>query len=301
MFDRILVPLDGSRMAESALPAAEAIRRAFGSSITLIHVLESGVTQVHGEKHLGGPEEAEAYLADTAKRYFPPEVSVNHHVHIEEKVKVPESITEHSRELAQDLIVMCVHGRGGIGRFLEGSIAQRILERQAVPVLLVRPEAEDPIAPIFRMILVPLDGKPQHEQSLPVAADLAVRTGSRVMLLTVVPTWYTLMGERMATGRLLPGATSELLAQTEESAARYLKERSGPLAEKGVKVDTEIRRGKAPGQVARSARRTEADLILLGTHGRAGSKAFWAGSMAARIVQSTSTPILLIPAAKEDT
>jgi nucleotide-binding universal stress UspA family protein len=263
MFDRILVPLDGSRMAESALPAAEAVRRAFGSAVTLIHVLESGVTQVHGERHLHGPEEAEAYLADTAKRYFPPEVNVNHHVHIEEKPRVPESLTEHSLELGQDLIVMCVHGRGGIERFVEGSIAQRILERQAVPVLLVRPEAEDPFAPMFRLIVVPLDGKPGHEQSLPVAADMASHTGSRVLLLTVVPTWYTLMGERKATGRLLPGATAEFLMQTEESAGRYLEERSAPLAARGVKVDTEIRRGKAPGQIARVARRAGADLIVL--------------------------------------
>ncbi len=301
MFARILVPLDGSRLAEAALPAAEAIRLTFGSSVTLIHVLESGApTETHGERHLHDRQEAEEYLCDAAARYFPADAKIGHHVHAEGISDVPASLTEHSRELAQDLIIMCMHGRGGISRIMAGSLAERIMERQAVPVLLVRAGSGGPIAPSFRMILVALDGKPSHAQGLAVAEEMAVKTGARLLLATIVPTLSTLLGERGATGRLLPAATAELLAQTEQSAGHYLSERAAKLAVNGIAAQTAVRRGNPARQIAALARKQSADVIVLGTHGRTGSKAFWAGSMAHRIVGASAVPLLLVPAAKEE-
>ncbi len=300
MFARILVPLDGSRLAEAALPAAEAMRLTFGSSITLIHVLESGAPmETHGERHLHDRQEAEEYLDETVRRYFPADAKIERHVHTEGISDVPASLTEHSRELAQDLIIMCVHGRGGISRIMAGSLAERIVERQTVPVLLVRAGSGGPIAPAFRMILVALDGKPSHAQGLAVAEEMALKTGARLLLATIVPTLSTLLGERGATGRLLPAATAELLEQTEQSAGHYLSEHAAELAVKGISAQTAVRRGNPARQIAGLARKQSADVIVLGTHGRAGSKAFWAGSMAHRIVGASATPLLLIPAAKE--
>lgn len=296
MFARILVPLDGSRLAEAALPAASALRLAFGSSITLIHVLESDAPKdTHGERHLRDGQEAEAYLADTASRYFPDGAGIQHHVHTGGISDVSESLTEHFLELGQDLIIMCVHGRGGILRMVTGNIAQRILGRHIVPVLLVRAGIGGPIAPTFRRFLVALDGKPDHEQGLAIAEELAHKTGAHILLLTVVPTRGTLMGERGATGLLLPRATQELLSQTEASAARYLEEQASKLSLAGITVETAVRRGYPPGQIASLARAASADLIVLGTHGRAGTQAFWAGSTAHRLVGRTHTPLLLIP------
>jgi nucleotide-binding universal stress UspA family protein len=295
MFTRILVPLDGSRMAEAALPAAEAFRRAFSSSLTLIHVLESRVPKAaHGEPHLREKREAEEYLKDAALRYFPPGAKIQRHVHTGGISDVPDSLAAHSRELGQDLIVMCVHGRGGFGRMVEGNLAQRVVGTRTVPVLLVKPSGV-PFAPCFRKILVALDGKPGHEQGLPIAEELARKTCARILLATVVPTWATLMGEREATGRLLPGAMAEFLTQSETTAARYLAEQAARLAGRGIGVDTEIRRGKPARQIARLARESGVDLALIGTHGRMGTKAFWAGSVAQKIIGSTSTPLLLIP------
>ncbi len=300
MFSRILVPLDGSRMAEAALPAAEALRRAFSSSVTLIHVLESGPPrEAHGERHLQDKQEAEAYLAEAAARYFPPDVNIALHVHAEGISTVPESLTEHSQELEQDLIIMCVHGRGGFDRMVGGSLAERIMSTQTVPVLLVRAGLGGPIAPSFRLVLVALDGKADHEQGLVAAEELARKTGARLLLVSIVPTWFTLRGEGRETGRLLPAATAELLAQTESSAERYLQEHAERLRADGIQVETAIRHGNPPKQITRFARLTGSDLIVLGTHGRTGARAFWAGSIGYLIVGRTATPILLIPAAEK--
>jgi nucleotide-binding universal stress UspA family protein len=301
MFDRILVPLDGSRLAEAALPAAEALRLTFGSSITLIHVLERGSPkETHGELHLSDRQEAEEYLDETARRYFPADAKIERHVHTGGISDVPASLTEHSRELAQDLIIMCVHGRGGISRILAGSLAERTVEKQTVPVLLVRAGAGGPIAPSLRTIIVALDGKPSHEQGLAVAAELAAKTGARLLLTTIVPTLSTLIGERGATGRLLPVATAELLEQTEESAGHYLSGHAVRLAAKGISFEIFVHRGNPPRQIVSLARKTGADLIVVGTHGRTGSKAFWAGSMAHKIVGATAVPVLLVPAARKE-
>jgi nucleotide-binding universal stress UspA family protein len=297
MFTRILVPLDGSRLSEAALPAAETIRKAFGSSVTLIHVLETGApSEAHGEKHLRGEAEAEAYLAETARRFFPPEARVERHVHAGGITDVPLSLSEHSRELHQDLIIMCVHGGGSLERVVAGSLAERIMSRQTVPVLLVRPGAT-PVP--FRRVLVALDGTPAHEQGLPVAAELARAGEVRVLLVTIVPTMLTLMGEKRVTGLFLPAATSELLSMTEGSAEVYLATCAERISSTGASVETAVRRGNPARQIPRIARESGTDLIILGTHGKAGSKAFWAGSMAHRISWRTHIPLLLIPAARE--
>jgi nucleotide-binding universal stress UspA family protein len=296
MFTRILVPLDGSWLAEAALPAAEALHKDFHSSITLIHLMEKDAPrEVHGERHLHDEKEAGAYLEETARRYFPADAKVDTHVHAEGVSDVPLSLSEHSKELGQDLIIMSVHGHGGLPRMLEGNFAQRIVELRTVPVLLVRPTTASPSVPSFGRILVALDGKPEHEQGLHVAAGLAERSRGTLVLLTVVPTWITLMGERRAAGRLLPAATAELLEISEQSAKDYLGQHAQALTARRIPVEAVVKRGSPARKICRVAAERNADLIVLGTHGKAGADAFWAGSVAARVVSRAPVPLLLVP------
>ena len=82
MFQNLLVPLDGSPMAESALPAAAYLAPRLGAHVTLMHCIERAAPEkVHGERHLREPEEARAYLEEAAARAFPPEVEVACHTH----------------------------------------------------------------------------------------------------------------------------------------------------------------------------------------------------------------------------
>ena len=94
------------------------------------------------------------------------------------------------------------------------------------------------------------------------------------------------------------GCSSEpLLNRQIESAAGadYLRARDKELHSRGVRTRSEIVRGDAAREIANAARRLSADLIVMGTHGRAGAEAFWTGSVAARVVERTRTPLLLLP------
>ena len=303
MFKHLLVPLDGSRMAESALPAAAYLAQTLGARVTLIHVIERGAPkEVHSQRHLSQPEEADQYLKEIAARAFPASLSVETHVHTSEVKDVARSIVEHTGELRPDLIVMCSHGSGGLRDRLFGSIAQQIIAvvrntpQNAAPVFLVRPGKTAPVQPFkLEKMLLPLDGKPEHEQGLPVASGLAQACGAALHLAMVVPTFGTLSGEQAASSRLLPGATAAVLELAESGGQVYLQNLLPGLLARGLVVTGEVARGDPASTVARIAERAGAGLIVLGTHGKTGTEAFWSGSFAPKILSKTSVPLLLVP------
>src|SRR5271157_5955183 len=202
MFKHILVPLDGSRLAESALGMAASLAKKFDASLTLIHVIERDApSEIHSERHLVSADEASAYLDEVAHLSSLAGVRVSTHVHTSQVIDVAESVTEHSTELAPDLIVMSRHGRGGARRLLFGAIAQQIIARGKTPVLVVRPTTDvrgEGSSADWRTILAPIDGDPSHEKGLPVASDLALAFRCRLHLLMVVPTIGKLGGFQAA-------------------------------------------------------------------------------------------------------
>jgi len=295
MFQHLLVPLDGSSLAESSLPYAVTLSQTLNAAVTLIHIIEHNAPQeIHGERHLRAEKEAEEYLKQVATQFFPPEARVGTHVHTEEVRNVARSISAHAGELAPDLIVMCTHGESG--KFdLMGSIAQQIIGQGKTPILLVHPGDRPLSAPVtLQKFLVALDGDAEHEQGLKAAEELAKYTQASLHLLTVIPTLGTLSGERAAAGRLLPGATSAMLDMTEECTIDYLEEQAALLRAQGIGTRTTIRRGDPVQQILADSQ--DEDLIVLGTHGKAGINAFWAGSVAPKIVSQTRLPVLLVPA-----
>ena len=302
MFRHLLVPLDGSRMSESALPAAARLAARTGATLTLVHVIEKHApSEVHSERHLVSAEEAAAYLAEVARRSALAGLRVETHVHTAEVSDVARSIAEHSAELAPDLVVLSTHGRGSAHRLIFGAIAQQVIQLGATPVLLVRPSEEAAAAGstgpagAWRTILAPLDGDPSHEKGLPMAAELALAFGATLHLLMVVPTLGNLKGSQAAAGMLLPGATRIKLEMDIAAAREYLEARAEELKRGGVEAGSETSRGDPSRAIVGAARRLAADLVVMGTHGRAGTDAFWAGSVAARVVARASVPLLLVP------
>lgn len=299
MFKHILVPLDGSRLAESALGMAASLAKKFDASLTLIHVIERDApSEIHSERHLVSADEASAYLDEVAHLSSLAGVRVSTHVHASQVIDVAESVTEHSTELAPDLIVMSRHGRGGARRLLFGTIAQRIIARGKTPVLVVRPTTDvrgEGSSADWRTILAPIDGDPSHEKGLPVASDLALAFRCRLHLLMVVPTIGKLGGFQAALSLLLPGTTRVKLEMDSASARDYLSAREKELQGAGVHAGSESTRGDPARAIVRAARRLTADLVVMGTHGRAGTDAFWAGSVAAQVVARASVPLLLVP------
>jgi len=297
MFRHILIPLDGSVLAESALPVAKYLSRAVGARITLIHIIEKdAVAFIHGERHLTRHEEAEGYLDQIRKSTFPAGSPVALHVHESAVQDVAQGIVEHQDELTPDLIVMCSHGRGGFRDLLFGSIAQQVITSGRVPVLIVRPQAAERQKPFeCRSILAPTDGRPHHEEGLITAARLAQATRARLNLVAVAPTLETLAGRQAATGRFMPGATRTMLEMVEDELRTYLEGMAERFQAEGVPVSALVGSGDPAALIARNAETTHADLIVFGTHGKAGTKAFWAHSVGARVLAQTSQPALLVP------
>lgn len=298
MFKHLLVPLDGSRLAEAALPAASSLAGALGAKVTLLHVIERAApSEVHGERHLTKPDEAQRYLDEVAVRAFPQGVEVERHVHLNEVKNVARSISQHVEELGPDLVVMCIHGRSGIRGFLFGRIAQQVVGLSTTPILLVPPAATNPDAPFSRKnLLVPLDSDPEHEAGLRIGADLAKASGAKLSLIMVVHELGTLSGKEAATATMLPATTHALLDIAEKNAAEYLQQQAMALKSKGINVSTFVRRGHPVAVVLETAEQIKTDLIVLSTHGRSGLDAFWAGSIASSMTIRSPISLLLVPA-----
>ena len=166
-------------------------------------------------------------------------------------------------------------------------------------MLLIRPQEHDVLrAFAVQRLLVPLDGDPDHAQGLPVAADLARLCGAELFLVFVVPTTGTLSGQEAATGRLLPSSMRAVLDIAQQDAADYLARQMTALQATGLTVKAAIRRGDPATAIVEAADAAGADMIVLGTHGKAGMDAFWAGSISPKISGRSKLPLLLVPVAE---
>ena len=296
MFKHLLVPLDGSALAECVLPIAACVADTFAASVTLLHIIERDApAEVHGARHLRTPAEAQTYLAEIRDRALGVDRPVETHVHTLEVKDVARSIVEHTDELASDLIVMCTHGRGGPRRWLFGSNAQQVIALGNTPVLLVPAVQAESLAHfVCRRILVPLDGQADHEQGLRAAAALAHMNGAAVHVVLVIPKLDQLKGEKAATGKLLPRTMTALLEMSEDSAEEYLREHIARLEHEQLKVTAEIARGDAIAAILGAVQRTDTSLIALATHGKTGMDAFWSGSLTPQLAARTPVPLLLV-------
>jgi len=293
MFRRLLVPLDGSHLAESALPAALALARHLGAEITLFHAVErSAPVTVHGERHLTVEAEAAAYLDEAASWVRARGVAVRTHLDTTTD-DVATSIVSGGAEEAADLVVLCTHGRGGLRGLLFGRVAEQVLRRGQIPVLLVRPTPagrEQSFA--CRRIMVPLDGSPTAEAALPAALELARAGDAELLVVMVVPTVQTISDERAASTRLMPTAAAVLLDSEAADAVDYLRSTAEQAA--GARIQVAVERGEPVGTLLDVAARRAVDLIVMATHGRSGVDAMWAGSVAARIIGHSTRPVLLV-------
>ncbi|MEI6874228.1 MAG: universal stress protein [Spirochaetota bacterium] len=292
---RILVPLDGSSLAEAAIPSAARIARATGAELLFFHVIESSPPgEIHGERHLGSADEARAYLEGKAS-LVASGLPVTIHLHEERSQDAARSIGEHVEELRSDLVVLATHGPHRFGRFLKGSVAQRALFIGGAPVLtLPAASAADPA--LWKTLVVAVDGSGEHDLPLEWLGNLARQLGLSVELLLVVDTRLSLSGEKMAVARSLPGATSWALEAAALAGETWLKEVAASAEFAGLEMRIDLLRGSPDKALAARTKGKVGDIVVIGTHGRAGLDALWEGSMAAKILARLAGPVLLIPA-----
>lgn len=298
---QILVPLDGSALAESVLPAAAALAGGFGARVTLLHIVEEHPPgTIHGQPHLTDADRAQAYLEEVARRPLFRDRVVDVHVHLPQAGDVAESVVDHARELGTDLVVLSTHGKSGLRGFLFGSIAMRALQRGTTPILLVNPTAAGEAPPfVCRTILVPLDGTAAHEPALGVASALGRAWRAALHLEIVVPTVGTLSGDEVVTGVLMPTAKRALLDLAERGAQEYVRRRAETLTAEGVPTTSHVSRGETATSLVDAANRVGADLVVMASHAKGALDAFWSGSLTPKVIEKLGRPLLLVRA-KED-
>lgn len=292
---KLLVPLDGSSLAESVLPVVGQLARKINAAVTLIHVVEKDPPEkIHGQRHLTNSGEAENYLRATASSDIFKGINVSFHIHEAGVRDVSQSISDHTEDLHQDLVVMCTHGNSGLRGILYGSIAQQVISFGNTPVLLINPASRNS-AYKFENFLVPLDGNPDHEQSLAYASKLAKLCNAKIHLLIAIPQFGTMSGELTPTNRFLPGTTTKMMDMIVPDAEEYLNRLQTRIESEGLIVSTSTSRNRPDSAIPKTAKAVNADLIILATHGKRGADAFWSGSVTPKISKSSKVPLLLVP------
>lgn len=303
MYRKVVVPLDGSELAEGVLPHVTAVIRDRGAHVYLLSVaaltkgiapafVDLGVSFVNAQEE--GPlveRELVAYLQTVAQRLEP----VAAHVQVNVRFGRPaDEILSFAGEMGADLIAMSAHGRSGISRWVFGGVADKVLRGGAAcPVLLVR-AGHTQRRITYRRILVPLDGSELSEQALPYVMALIRPHRTRVFLVSVLTTG---LGDR--TVALLtsypPGLrlATTALHYAEIQVRRYLHSVAAVLREQGAIVHIAILQGSPADEILDYAAEIEADLIGMTTHGLSGLSRWAHGKVAGKVLQGALAPVLV--------
>ncbi len=294
MIQRILVPLDGSPLAEQALGQARALARAFDAEVILLGVQETIASQAPMDPIAWRLARAETrcYLERLAGSLRDQGLRATSLV---AEGRPADEILQTLRARSVDLIVLCSHGRGGRIRFLLGGTAQKVVFNAGVSVLVVRAslKPEEPAAPRdFGCILVALDGSQRAQWALCMAATIARVHHGELLLVHVVET-------RELEGKLPSAPEDQELARMlgerdRRSAELYLAEMESLLATSGLRVRTRL--VEAP-QVVPALEKVAAEegssLMVVSAHGSSGAAAWLYGSVAERLIVHGKLPLLV--------
>jgi nucleotide-binding universal stress UspA family protein len=288
MLSTILLTLDGSPLAERALPFGEGLARATGARLVLVRSAQAftlpGLDAT--EDQVATVAAAETYLENLAEHLRKTGLSV--------EVAVPygapaAEILQEIELRKGDLVVMATHGRSGPGRWIYGSVTDEVLRRSPVPLVVLPPAAalswpgKQPPS-----LLVPLDGSALAEAALAPATDLAQQLAATVMLVDVVP-WPPLVADRGD----VPPEVFDPEPQLAEAHA-YLAEVAGRLDGQLGSVAWRVELGWPEVVIARIAEEQQVDLIAMSTHGRTGVPRLVLGSVATAMLQRSTVPVFLV-------
>jgi nucleotide-binding universal stress UspA family protein len=186
-----------------------------------------------------------------------------------------------------DLLLVATHGRTGIARMRLGSVADKLIKDAVCPVLVIGPNVDIDLASFsLKRILVPLDGSPMAEMSLPLAKYLARLTGAEIELFQSVSAVGVAAADPMS-------ATVDFLSPMVEAAETYL----GNVAQTmpGLKVAINAQPGAAAESILNRLRTHEVDLVVLASHGRTGFARMALGSVAERVLQGPDPVLIFEP------
>ncbi|MCJ0618710.1 universal stress protein [Haloarcula hispanica] len=281
MFDRILVPTDGSPGSERAFEVAATLASTHDAAVHVLSVVdEHGPTD---DWDYDGDSPAEAFIESQADHVDTEGLSVT--TAVREGV-VHDAVLDYGDENDIDLIVMGTHGRTGVRRFLLGSVTEKVVRLADVPVLSVKADAE-PGTVSFDDILLPTDGSSGAAAAIGPAGALASATDATVHLVSVVDT--------RSLG--IDVGSSVIVDELESVATDAVGDASDRLSGMGVEtVETAITHGVPYRAILDAIEEADADLVVIGTHGRTGIDRYLLGSVAEKLVRTSPVPVMTVRA-----
>lgn len=294
MFRQILVPLDGSPLAEAVLPYVTRFSQAYEAQVTLATVIDAETMEVsqRHQQYLSQLSErtelhAREYLSGVGNRLR------SKGLRAEETVlfgRPAESLVAHADTAGSDLIAMSTHGRSGLGRWISGSVADRVLHLSTVPLLVIRASDQGvPDEVKLTTLVAPLDGSQLAESVLPYVKDLARALALEVMLLQAV----------QITASAYPGLDladypQALTEELEGAAASYLNGHAEQLTREGIRCQARVLWGSPASAIANFAQALPDNLVAMSTHGRSGFGRAVLGSVADRVIRGSGDAVLVV-------
>lgn len=287
-FQSILVPVDGSTLAEAAIPYALAVAERTRARVQFVFVYQDGIP-------LEPIELARQYLTQLTARAKERLGDCVSSALLNGPV-VP-TLVKQARKIGAELVVITTHGRGGLERAWLGSVTDQLIRSIGIPLLVVRPREGVPVLKFEPSeILVPLDGSPLAETALQPAAALARPWDAELTLVQIVYPVRVVGELAMAAAQ---SSDQELTAMARESATEYLRQAAERLRISGVKASGvaligtdlpahQLRELASPGRVS---------LVAIATHGRGGIRRFILGSLTDKLVRTADVPVLVVPPA----
>jgi nucleotide-binding universal stress UspA family protein len=295
----IIVPVDGSAVAEQAIPLALGIARRARSQVQLVMVhqelspvliMEPGV--VYARTRLAVERSESEYLGNLTSRLRKETGEVLSSTML--KGPLVGTLADYARTSGADLVVMTTHGRGGVGRAWLGSVTDELIRRSEVPVIALRARVNlEPAEEVnIREILVPLDGSPLAEEVLKPVAALARILGAKLSLVQIVQPVMLASDPALS----FPLTYDEQLTALQRDAAQdYLRDMAQRLRDEGVEASgVAVLGGATAATILSLAGRARIGLLALATHGRGGIRRLVLGSVADKLVRAAEVPVLVV-------
>ena len=297
MLHKILVPLDGSIAAETALVPAMQIGRGVGAELLLLRALEMNymaMPMMAGGYELTYPmaalenshQEIAEYLAGVRRLHDCPAC---HARALEMEGDAASCIVDTADDEACDLIVMSTHGYTGVRRMLFGSVTERVLHAAPCPVLVTR--AKDPI----RRMLITLDGSVLGESVLEPALEIARAVEARIILMRVnevIP--LNPLDMAASWDWDIPEPEKKLMGERRQAAEAYLREVVGRFDLSPAEVETIVLDGSPVDRIQEFARLYNIDLLAMSTHGHTGLRRWLYGSVTAQVMRGSHCSMLVV-------
>jgi nucleotide-binding universal stress UspA family protein len=301
MFNTILVPLDGSQLAECVLPHIVAIARSFDAEITLLRMLEKNQASAPAQLFdllywQINKTKAAAYLEKTKARLQ--ESGLRARTIVLEGL-VAEGITEYAQNQGMKLIILSSHGHSGLTQWGISSITQKIILSAPTSVLIVRAHQQDIQAGelsetlVYQRILVPLDGSQRSENVLPIITQLARFHKSQMHLVQVVQTPE--MARQMPPAPEDIDLSNRVVARNREEAGHYLEQVKSRSYLEGIAVQTHlITSDNAAAALHQLGEQEHIDMVTLSAHGYSGNHQWPYGSMVNNFIMYGKVPLLIV-------